>query len=196
MVDERVTQPSVIETDPFLVVEKPVGWSVELESGRPNLHEWLIEQGTQPAEWLVKLDYDESGLVVGGDPDEVEIRTNYLAMIGPEPRDEGRIARPLYRRGVNLDALTEYRQIETFGFASLVELQPDLPRLHQVREHMQSIGLSVVGDRRFQGPEFVKVPRFPGRLWLHLAHVRLANFEYESSLPEALAHHLEHLRAV
>lgn len=196
MVDSDLSTPSLVETHPFVVVDKPTGWATTANKAGPSIEDWLSEEEIPTQPWLVTLDRDESGLVVAASADGLEARVVFEALVTPETQIRGRISKSIKRDGERTDAVTTYLRNESFGLCSLVRLQPDLPRRHQVREHLQMIGHSIVGDRRFRGAEFIKVPRFPGRLWLHLARLEVGGEVFESPLPPALEEHLDHLRGV
>jgi len=64
-------------------------------------------------------------------------------------------------------AETSFRRLDdTFPAAVLVEAQPRTGRKHQIRVHLASAGMPIVGDERYGGP------RAP-RLMLHAASLRL-----------------------
>jgi 23S rRNA pseudouridine1911/1915/1917 synthase len=49
-------------------------------------------------------------------------------------------------------ALTHYRVVEDYGFASLVECKLSTGRTHQIRVHMTYIKNSIIGDPTYRGP--------------------------------------------
>lgn len=54
------------------------------------------------------------------------------------------------------DAITHFKVLERFGYVSLVELQLETGRTHQIRVHMQSIGHPLFGDTTYGGDRIVK----------------------------------------
>jgi 23S rRNA pseudouridine1911/1915/1917 synthase len=46
--------------------------------------------------------------------------------------------------------------LERFGYVTLVQLQLETGRTHQIRVHMQSIGHPLFGDRTYGGDRIVK----------------------------------------
>ncbi len=54
------------------------------------------------------------------------------------------------------EAITHYRVLERFGYVTLVELQLETGRTHQIRVHMQSIGHPLFGDVTYGGDRIVK----------------------------------------
>ena len=66
-------------------------------------------------------------------------------------------------------ARTRYRLVETVGPASLLEVELDTGRMHQVRVHMAGIGFPVLGDQTYGG-----APKMAGldRQFLHSSKLR------------------------
>ncbi|MCK6509001.1 RluA family pseudouridine synthase [Myxococcota bacterium] len=156
-----------------------------------------------------RLDRETSGLVVCSEDPQMRggmgiwfrdgaIRKVYLALVYGCTRSKGVIDKPLSdaRREKPLEAITRYRCLEVFlERASLVEVEPETGRKHQIRRHFQGIGHSVVGDARYPPPRWRALPGFPGRLWLHAAKMILPNGRsFESPLSEELEQHLRILR--
>jgi 23S rRNA pseudouridine1911/1915/1917 synthase len=54
------------------------------------------------------------------------------------------------------EAITHYRVLERFGYVTMVELQLETGRTHQIRVHMQSIGHPLFGDTTYGGDRIVK----------------------------------------
>lgn len=53
-------------------------------------------------------------------------------------------------------AVTHYRVLEQFGYASLIECQLETGRTHQIRVHMQHIGHPIFNDDTYGGNRIVK----------------------------------------
>ncbi len=98
-------------------------------------------------------------------------------------------------------ARTQFRLVEDFGQASLLEVMPHTGRTHQIRVHAQAVGHPVAGDERYGDPDFNEDMAMLGldRLFLH-AHA--VSFTHPTSgepcalsapLPPALAAVLERL---
>ncbi len=54
------------------------------------------------------------------------------------------------------EAITHYKVLERFGYVTLVELQLETGRTHQIRVHMQHIGHPLFGDTTYGGDRIVK----------------------------------------
>ncbi len=124
---------------------------------------------------LHRLDKDTPGLLVVAKTDlahkeltrQLEERTlerTYRAVIWGILRDmEGSIDAPLERdpsnrlkmavRATGKAAITNYKTLETFCIASLVEFKLDTGRTHQIRIHARYLGNPVVGDPVYDGRE-------------------------------------------
>lgn len=207
------TKPTVLRNrDGLLILDKPAGWLVHPagEGERPDLQTWLSRQRSLPRGQrpVHRLDSETSGLAMFSADPEVrgdigralakgQVNKTYLALVVGRTRRKGVISRGLKdaRRGKTVTAVTRYRSLEQLGGFTLVELHPESGRKHQLRRHMQGIGHAIVGDTRYRGKRFVKVPGFPGRLWLHALRLELpGGLEIEAPLPPELQAHLELLR--
>jgi 23S rRNA pseudouridine1911/1915/1917 synthase len=134
-----------------------------------------------------RLDRDTSGLIVIAKNEKVrralqrqfkerQVDKSYLALLdGHLQPGWGRIEAPLGRDPVHRqrmavlpggrEAITEYHVLERFAHAvgpaagdySLVEVEPQTGRTHQIRVHFASIGHPVVGDRVY-GRRKVQLP--------------------------------------
>jgi 23S rRNA pseudouridine1911/1915/1917 synthase len=139
------------------------------------------------------------------------IERRYVALVAGAPRAEaGSVDAPLReayvsgRRGVARrgeparPALTRWRVRERFPRASLLEVELETGRQHQVRIHLAHVGLPVLGDEVYGGkaPSPVRVPR-------QMLHARTLAFAHpitgepvraDSPLPEDFARVVEALR--
>ena len=125
------------------------------------------------------------------------VRKTYLALVQGRAHAKGVIRAPVARDdgGAPQDACTRYRLAETLGGFSLLRVTPETGRKHQIRVHLQGIGLAVVGDERYPPRRRLRVPAYPGRLFLHAARLELPDGRvFESPLPADLAACLAALR--
>jgi 23S rRNA pseudouridine1911/1915/1917 synthase len=141
---------------------------------------------------------------------EHRIERVYQALVRGEPAaPEGRIDRPIHdsfvggRRRVarsgepSHPATTRYRVVERLPSTALLEVQLETGRQHQIRVHLASIGLPILGDFVY-GPGGEDVPR-------PMLHARLLGFPHplsgerilvESPLPPDFAAVLRRLRGL
>lgn len=98
-------------------------------------------------------------------------------------------------------ARTEFRLVEDFGWASLLEVMPHTGRTHQIRVHAQALGHPVAGDERYGDPDFNHDMAALGlnRLFLHAHAVSFTHpgsgepWALSAPLPPALSAVLERL---
>jgi 23S rRNA pseudouridine1911/1915/1917 synthase len=116
--------------------------------------------------------------------------------IGRHPRDRKRMS-VAARNGRR--AVTRYRLVERFAASdrSELEMHPETGRTHQIRVHLASLGLPIVGD-----PVYGKVRRAEiDRPALHAAKLGFVHprsgemLRFEAGLPDDMAALIEKLRA-
>ncbi len=115
----------------------------------------------------------------------------------------GRDLRHQWKMGVRSDgkhAITHYDVIESMAGASLVEVDLETGRTHQIRVHMSAIKHPCVGDVMY-GADPVQAEKLKlVRQWLHarklaFAHPRTGKWvEFESQYPEDLQNALDLIR--
>ena len=145
-----------------------------------------------------RLDRETSGVIVVAKSRQAivalaETFTNqhpkkvYLALVAGRVEREGVIDTPLAehqqtpaskaQRGVNLqEAVTRYRLIAQNRDASLVEVEIETGRTHQIRRHFEAIGHPVVGDTKYGDFPFnrrAKAEWGQKRMFLHAARLGL-----------------------
>lgn len=167
-----------------------------------------------------RLDLDTSGLLIFAlTPDAYtvlgqalrkrEIKRTYTALVhGTVKPADGTVDAPIGRDPSNRTrqaivdtgkkARTHYSTIENLNGATLLDVELDTGRMHQIRVHLTAIGFPVLGDMTYG-----KSPDVPGlsRQFLHASRLRFAHpitgieMSHESPLPEDLASVLEFFRA-
>lgn len=124
---------------------------------------------------------------------------SYLAIVEGRMEGEGTIDLPIakaegatvkriidHERGSR--AITRFRVLESNGRRSLVSLQLETGRTHQIRVHLAAMGHPIAGDFLY-GEE---LPALPGRFALHSARIELDHpltgerISLTSTLPEEL----------
>lgn len=165
-----------------------------------------------------RIDKDTSGLLMVAKNDkaheslaeQLKEKTSvrkYLALVhGEIPHDKGEINAPIGRSKTDRKmqavvesgkpAVTHFQVIERFSGYTLIELQLETGRTHQIRVHMKYIGYPVAGDPLY-GPK--KTLSGNGQ-FLHAKTLGFVHptkdeyMEFESPLPEIFEKTLEQLR--
>ena len=97
-------------------------------------------------------------------------------------------------------SVTHYDTLEAHRFASLLELQLETGRTHQIRVHMQALKHPCVGDPLYGGDPVLAKRLGLVRQWLHAVRLGFEHpesgehVEYESDYPEDLQHALDVIR--
>lgn len=167
-----------------------------------------------------RLDKDTSGLLVAAKNDDAhrslvvqikarQVKRLYLALVHGEVKESsGRIEAPIGRHPVDRQrmavtlknsrpAVTYYRVLERFPGFTLLQVQLETGRTHQIRVHMAYLGHPVVGDPKY-GPR-KQAFGVPGQL-LHAGqlgffHPRTKDYlEFTAPPPEAFCRVLALLR--
>jgi 23S rRNA pseudouridine1911/1915/1917 synthase len=173
----------VHEDDHLLVVDKPAGLVTHPAPGHrgTTLAEALagrVSGGTSPERQGIvhRLDRDTSGLLVVARSEEAhaalqrtlrrrEITREYLALVSGRPDAEsGTIDAPIGRdrarrtvmstrtdRGRN--AVTRFEVLERLPRTTLLRVELETGRTHQIRAHLAAIGHPVCGDPAYGGAE-------------------------------------------
>jgi 23S rRNA pseudouridine1911/1915/1917 synthase len=75
--------------------------------------------------------------------------------IGRDPKDKMRMI--VFPEGESgKPAVTHYRVLERFGYATLIECRLETGRTHQIRVHLKYIGHTLFNDERYGGNEILK----------------------------------------
>lgn len=100
-------------------------------------------------------------------------------------------------------ALTYWEVIKRYPDHTLLEIAPKTGRMHQIRVHLKSIGLPVVGDKKYMPDGWrdgakSKNPKNLGRMFLHAEYLSFKNtngekMSFSAPLPNDLANCLHNL---
>jgi 23S rRNA pseudouridine1911/1915/1917 synthase len=215
----------------LFVIDKPPGLVVHPGAGnaRHTLQNALLaldpKLAVVPRAGLVhRLDKDTSGLLVVARTPEVhtalvaalaerEIERHYIALCAGVMTGGGTIDEPIGRhrsqrtrmavRSDGRPAVTHYRVMKRFRAHTLVHVELESGRTHQIRVHLAHIGYPVVGDPVYGGrrrlpagasPVVIEALEGFKRQALHAARLKLAHpltgeeVEWEAPLPADMAH--------
>jgi 23S rRNA pseudouridine1911/1915/1917 synthase len=209
------------EDEHLLVVDKPAGVVVHPAPGHGSgtLVHGLLDRGAAGGEpdrpgIVHRLDRDTSGLLVVARSAEAHKRLQglvrrralereYLALVRGRPRSrEGRIEAPIgrarsspFRQSLDTEspreAVTHFEVERLWPQHALLRVRLETGRTHQIRVHLEAIGLPIVGDRVYGVPD----PAL-GRQFLHAARLAFPHpftgdpVDVTSPLPEDLERYL------
>ncbi|MEN9704920.1 MAG: ribosomal large subunit pseudouridine synthase [Pseudomonadota bacterium] len=228
----------IVHADRHLfVINKPVGLVVHPGAGNPShtLQNALLAQDPKlahvPRAGIVhRIDKDTSGLLVVARTLEAHkvlvemlrehaVRREYLALVVGRVTGGGTVDQPIGRhrtdrlkmtvRADGRDAVTHYRVAERFRNHTLLRIQLETGRTHQIRVHMAHVGHPLVGDPTYGGRRQLTAGEDPvaraalqafRRQALHAARLQFDHpvtgktVDVEAPLPEDLAQLLAVLR--
>jgi 23S rRNA pseudouridine1911/1915/1917 synthase len=223
---EPMELPVVWEDEHLLVVDKPAGLVVHPAAGvsEGTLVPGLLALGAAGGEAarpgiVHRLDRDTSGLLLVARSQRAytalqrlirrrEVERRYQALVHGAPRSRtgrieaaiGRDRHDRTRHSLDTDtpraAVTWFELREQLGSRALLELRLETGRTHQIRVHLEAIGLPVCGDPVY-GVRDLELER----QFLHAHRLRLGHpltgeeLDLDSPLPADLAAALERARA-
>src|SRR5919201_5264384 len=200
LVHEDVPMRIAYEDEHLLVVDKPAGVVVHPSAGHDTgtlVHGLVGRSAGGDAERpgiVHRLDRDTSGLLVVARTAEAHRRLEalvrrralereYLALVVGRPRSRrGRIEAPLGRDRSNptrhsldtdtpRDAVTNFEVVELLPRHALLRVRLETGRTHQIRVHLEAIGLPIAGDPVYG----MKGDLGLGRQFLHAARLAFAH---------------------
>lgn len=170
----------IYEDEDVFVVDKPPGLPMHpTATYHKNTLTYLLREryGPRPPHICHRLDRETSGVVVCAKHRDAErnlkqafenreVEKRYVAIArGALSSDEGLLDAPLGRAteglhvlmevrpaGEGLPAVTRYRVLDRCAGATLVSLEPETGRQHQLRVHLAHFGHPIYGDKLY-GPE-------------------------------------------
>ena len=200
---ERFADCVLYEDDRMLVINKPAGVSVHRGSGvEHGVIDILKASRDEARHWSLvhRLDRDTSGCLLIAKQREAlltlqdlfrngSVHKEYLALtVGEWPAHIRTVDYPLRKnvleggeRIVVVDrqgkpARSHFSVVETCSAASLMRVEIETGRTHQIRVHAQRSGHPVVGDQRYGDKVFNRAVRKLGlqRLFLHAARLEFS----------------------
>lgn len=155
------------EDDALIFLNKPPGLVVQqrmYEPDEPFLHE-LVQRHTSPAFLMQRLDRGTSGVIFFSKLSDMNvrltrqfekkrIRKTYLALCDGELAERQTIDAPIARAGAikfavrdgGKRAVTHLRPLAYNPAGSVIEIELETGRTHQIRVHLSAIGHPLAGD--------------------------------------------------
>lgn len=186
---ESIPLDIIFEDDALIVINKPIGLIVHPGAGNPDhtlvnaLLHYLPALSMIPRAGIIhRLDKDTSGLLVIAKTLAVhnalikqmqarEIKREYRAIVHGVLISGGTVNEPMGRHPTQRtkmavvkrngkEAITHYRILERFREHSLLAVQLETGRTHQIRVHLSHIRCPIVGDQTYC-KRHVQYPQLP-----------------------------------
>jgi 23S rRNA pseudouridine1911/1915/1917 synthase len=218
---EEVPLRIAYEDEHLLVVDKPAGVVVHPAPGHGSgtLVHGLLDRGATGGDpdrpgIVHRLDRDTSGLLVIARSAEAhkrlqglvrrrELEREYLALVRGRPRSRGgRIEAPIgrdrsspFRQSLDTrsprEAVTHFEVERLWPQHALLRVRLETGRTHQIRVHLEAIGLPIVGDTVYGVPDPALRRQFLHAARLAFPHPFTADqVDVTSPLPEELERYL------
>ncbi|KYZ77588.1 hypothetical protein AXX12_01845 [Anaerosporomusa subterranea] len=216
---ENIPLDIVYEDDWLLIVDKPAGMLVHPTPKQPGgtlanavVHYYRQLGYTHAFHPVQRLDRNTSGLLTIAKLSSIHhlmnkqrLRRRYLAIATGTPEvAEGIIDLPIARHPDSIiirivsstgqDAITHYRVLQSFPTASLLQLELETGRTHQIRLHLSHIGHPLLGDDLYGGKTDLIARQALHSSFLELQHpITGAVISLSSPLPQDLEQLLKQL---
>ena len=189
--DDLPDVPVLHRDEDLLAVDKPGGWLVHRSresSDRRFLLQVLRDRMGRRLYPVHRLDRAASGVLLFAfaPPGAAALHAalaagtkRYVALVRGEIAEHGEIDRPLTDdRGVKREARTRWWRLECLDGFSVIEVEIDTGRRHQIRRHLAHLAHQIVGDTTYGKGRINRWLRdafgLP-RLFLHASRVELAH---------------------
>ena len=191
------------DTPGFLVVNKPAGvLSQKDKTGDDDLAA-LLQKSIGPFPFLApihRLDRNTSGIILLAKNAESArelsgwlksglIKRRYLALVKGDPGESGRYDFPLRKNEQTNEvfvhptgelAVTLFRREQKLANSSLVKVELETGRSHQIRAHFAHAGHSLLGDKKYAKKPWSEIFIRPA---LHSAEIELPGLRLKASIP-------------
>lgn len=214
--------PVLVERDGVVIIDKPSGVAVEHELlARLAAQLGSFDVGGQALPGVAhRLDKDTSGCLAFARSDKAlgallqafddkRVTKTYLALVHGVAPEAGTLDTPYGRHPEDPRRYTtrfssprrarlSWKRLEAFAEASLLEIDLDTGRTHQIRAQLADVGHPLLGDWLY-GTAAAKAAGF-GRIALHAARLRVEGLgarplTAEAPLPDDFARAVDRLRA-
>jgi len=198
----------LFENDDLIAVNKPHGLLVHRSRIAPDVHEFALQilrdQIGKPVWPVHRLDRKTSGVLLFTKAKELnsvvqqifqnrEIKKVYLALVRGFMPEEGTIDYAISNNSAPKDAITHYTRLQNFEIDfpigdfptsrySLLRVEPETGRFHQIRKHMKHISHPIFRDRPHGCNKQNRCWKKEFGLMKMLLHAQSLEFEYNEEI--------------
>jgi 23S rRNA pseudouridine955/2504/2580 synthase len=151
--------PLLYSDDDILIIDKPAGLAVQPGEGVRICVLDAVERDYGFRPYLVhRLDKETAGCLALARSHraaselsarlEKASKTYHALVAGRLDPASGTLTEPVRAKGIMASALTRYRTLDTGDRFSLLEVELETGRMHQIRQHLAGAGSPILGDDR------------------------------------------------
>ncbi|MCG6187712.1 RluA family pseudouridine synthase [Maribellus maritimus] len=230
--NESFSIPIIFQDEQFIAVEKPVDLPVHKNDFMPHDAPYLTKLlGEITQRWIYnvhRLDSKTSGVIVLAFSSEIakeltlqferkEVQKTYFAIVQGNPGEGKFESKVLVKKKSKFKkpAVTNFKTLQTVQtgisykekenvLLSLVEIQPETGRWHQIRQHFAQNHFDILGDTHhgdFTLNKIITEKTGVKRLFLHAGQLKIKHpvlgkeLSFTSDLPEEFQQVLQHYQA-
>lgn len=164
----------LFENEDILAIDKPYGLSSHTNDPKAGnldyIHDGLIEiferQLQKKLHIIHRLDQTTTGVIIFAKSTEAakkyadyffqrQVKKNYLFITANHSsQDYFEVDLPILYKGKELEARTLFKRLKKTNSFELWQANPLTGRNHQIRIHAESVGLSLLGDEKYNGANY------------------------------------------
>ena len=203
--ENYITSMVIYKDENIIAINKPSGLAVQGGTNTSRHIDGLLEalkfEYAEKPKLVHRIDKDTSGLLILARNRkytdiltkafrEHTLQKTYIALVRGYPdKREGEIKLPLEKIGEKMEvvsggkkAITIYKLLDNIGKKySLISASPLTGRTHQIRSHLENIGIPILGDNKYYGKERIRLKDVSDKLYLHSYKIDLS-FVYGKKL--------------
>jgi 23S rRNA pseudouridine955/2504/2580 synthase len=202
----------IFENEDFFAINKPSGLATQGGTKIKLSVDDFLSNLSDEYRLVHRLDKETSGVLIiaknrasaskiAGDFREKAIKKVYLAIVwGVLPQKQGTINAGLEKVGMNvevsgsgLESVTHYSVLKEKDGFSLLEIEIETGRMHQIRVHLGSLGCKIVGDEKYGDVTSDLARKIAPKMLLHAYKITYNNRKIIAEIPNYFKNAIKNL---